>query len=156
MSLFKDKINYKLPSANGFKPHIDAPAYTHIAQTDFLTANIAIDEATPANGCLEVVPYSHTSPVDLARGGLIADSWVLQHQWVPVPLRPGDMVLFGSALAHRSKGNDTRESRRSLYATYNRSKIVQAGERSLRERYYADRLENFPLEGGMFLGCVAL
>ena len=30
MSLFKEKINYKLAGSGGFDPHIDSTAYTHV------------------------------------------------------------------------------------------------------------------------------
>jgi 2-aminoethylphosphonate dioxygenase len=59
MLLFKDKINYKLPSGNGFAAHLDAPAYDHIGKIEHLTANFAVDKATIENGCIEVVPGSH-------------------------------------------------------------------------------------------------
>lgn len=54
MVLFKEKINYKHPGAGGFDAHTDAPAYQHAGALKHLTINLAIDAATPENGCLEV------------------------------------------------------------------------------------------------------
>ena len=54
--MFKDKINYKQPNSNGFRAHIDARAYAHLGGMEHITANIAVGTATPANGCLEVIP----------------------------------------------------------------------------------------------------
>lgn len=65
MLLFKDKINYKAPNGNGFTAHLDAPAYNHICKVEHLTINIAIDDATPANGCVEVVVGSHKMNVTM-------------------------------------------------------------------------------------------
>jgi ectoine hydroxylase-related dioxygenase (phytanoyl-CoA dioxygenase family) len=89
MLLFKDKINYKGPNGNGFLAHTDAPAYDHIGEINHITANICVDEATKANGYLEVVPGSHNMDIDFVDGGRIAPEWEAAHEWVPVPLQPG-------------------------------------------------------------------
>ncbi|EXJ67837.1 uncharacterized protein A1O5_09183 [Cladophialophora psammophila CBS 110553] len=142
MLLFKEKINYKLPNSNGFKAHLDAPAYDHIGGVNHVTVNIAVDEATIANGCLEVARGSHNMNVKLGpgEGGRIAADWEASADWVCLPLEPGDIVLFGSHLAHRSAPNKTDHGRPSVYATYS---CKQDGT-DLRERYYADRRVTFP------------
>jgi hypothetical protein len=140
MLLFKDKINYKSPKGNGFHAHLDAPAYDHICKIEHVTANFAIDAATTENGCLEVVPGSHKMDVALAEGGRISDAWVREHEWVSVPLNPGDILFFGSHLAHKSGPNDTESRRASLYATFH----GKADGNDLRERYYAHRRLAFP------------
>ena len=140
MLLFKDKINYKLPGGNGFGAHLDAPAYDHIGEIEHTTANLAVDPATIANGCVEVVPGSHRMNVELAEGGRIAPAWEESHEWMPVELDAGDLLMFGSHLAHRSAPNKTAKARSSVYATYH---CVSDGP-DLKERYYIDRRENFP------------
>jgi 2-aminoethylphosphonate dioxygenase len=147
MLLFKDKINYKLPKGNGFQAHLDAPAYDHIGRIEHVTANVAIDAATLANGCLEVVPGSHRMEIDFAHGGRITDEWEASHEWTTVPLDVGDILIFGSHLAHRSGPNNTNDRRASLYATfYGRSE----GD-DLREKYYAHRRVAFPPDHGEYL-----
>lgn len=146
MLLFKDKINYKLPGGNGFQAHLDAPAYDHIGRIEHTTANLAVDAATIANGCVEVVPGSHRMDVTLAHGGKIAREWEGAQGWIPVELEAGDLLIFGSHLAHRSASNKTDEARRSVYATYARA----SDGRDLRDKYYADRRENFPPDHGIF------
>lgn len=140
MLLFKDKINYKLPGGNGFIPHLDAPAYDHIAKIEHTTANFAVHPATIANGCIEVVPRSHVMDVKLANGGAIDKDWEASQTWTPVELDSGDLLIFGSHLAHRSAPNKTNLPRTSVYATYH---TVTDGM-DLRDRYYKDRRENFP------------
>ncbi|KIH93265.1 hypothetical protein SPBR_09108 [Sporothrix brasiliensis 5110] len=103
------KRHTTLPYGNGFHPHLDAPAYGHIGCIEHITANIAIDTATIAIRCLEVVPGSHKMDVDLANGSRIADSWVQSHTWVAIPLAPGDILIFGCHIAHRSAPNETSE-----------------------------------------------
>lgn len=144
MLLFKDKINYKLSGGNGFQAHLDAPAYDHIGEIEHTTANLAVDPATIANGCVEVVPRSHQMSVELAEGGRISEKWEAERQWIPVELASGDLLIFGSHLAHRSATNKTSKPRASVYATYH---MVSDGQ-DLRSRYYDDRRENFPPDHG--------
>ncbi|KIW04757.1 uncharacterized protein PV09_03951 [Verruconis gallopava] len=135
MQLFKAKINYKLPKGNGFHAHLDGPAYDHICKTEHVTANFAVDPADLENGCLEVVPGSHKMMVELADGGPISDDWIAKHDWVPVPLNPGDILFFGSHLAHKSGPDRTKNRRASLYATFS----GKADGENLREKYYIHR-----------------
>ena len=66
--LFKEKINFKMPGAPGFKAHQDQQAgWTRYAPL-FVTALVTIDPATVENGCLEMVPGRH-------REGLIGEEW---------------------------------------------------------------------------------
>lgn len=141
MLLFKDKINYKLAGGNGFGAHLDAPAYDHIGEIEHTTANIAVDPATIANGCVEVVPGSHRMNVVLVEGGRISPDWEANHEWTPVELDCGDLLIFGSHLAHR---NNTSKARSSVCATYH----MRSDGEDLRERYYIDRRENFPPDHG--------
>jgi 2-aminoethylphosphonate dioxygenase len=91
MLLFKEKINYKGPNGNGFQAHLDAPAYDHIGKIEHITANICVDAATPENGCLEVVPRSHKMDVTFIRGGRIHPDWEFAHEWLSIPLQPGEL-----------------------------------------------------------------
>ncbi|KAJ6095557.1 hypothetical protein N7486_006303 [Penicillium sp. IBT 16267x] len=118
------------------------PAYDHIGRIEHVTANVAIDAATIANGCLEVVPGSHKMDVEFEGHGRIKQSWEAAQEWITIPLDPGDMLIFGSHLAHRSAENKTNESRSSLYATFH----SKSDGLDLRERYYKHRMENFPPE----------
>lgn len=147
MLLFKDKINYKLAGGNGFGAHLDAPAYDHIGEIEHTTANIAVDPATIANGCVEVVPGSHRMNVELAEGGRISPEWEAKQKWIPVELDSGDLLIFGSHLAHRSASNKTSKARTSIYATYH----MRSDGEDLKERYYVDRREHFPPDHGKLL-----
>jgi hypothetical protein len=83
--------------------------------------------------------------VDLANGGRISDAWAAAHEWVRVPLEPGDVLVFGSHLAHRSAPNNTDTRRASLYATFH----GRSDGEDLRQRYYAHRRKEFPPDHGM-------
>lgn len=51
----------------------------------------------------------------------------------------GQLLIFGSYLAHRSGANTSAGDRKAIYATYNR-----ACEGDLHEAYYEDRKKEWP------------
>ncbi|KAF9530927.1 hypothetical protein CPB83DRAFT_809836 [Crepidotus variabilis] len=140
MILFKEKINYKLAGSGGYSAHIDSTAYTHIKNVKHLTILLAIDAADTSNGGLEVVEGSHLMSIPISDvDRCIESSWVDGQTWVPVELKPGEMLIFGSYLAHRSDANASNGARKAVYATYNCKR-----EGDLREQYYADRRVVWP------------
>ena len=63
VKLHHTKINSKLPgSATQVKWHQDFPFTPH-SNSDLITALLMIDEVTPENGPLEVLPGSHKGPI---------------------------------------------------------------------------------------------
>lgn len=140
MVLFKEKINYKRPGAGGFDAHTDAPAYQHAGVLKHLTINMAVDEATVENGCLEVVRGSHKMSVPIGEDNCIEKSWEEAQKWEAVPLKPGDTLIFGSFLAHRSGPNTTTRPRAAIYATFNA--VSDGGDRH--KAYYEKRRREWP------------
>jgi 2-aminoethylphosphonate dioxygenase len=134
--LFKDKINFKMAGAPGFKAHQDQQAGWSVYAPLFLTAMVTLDAATLENGCLEIAAGRH-------REGLIGEQWVpLEEQGLdltPVPTASGDVIFFDSFVPHASKPNLTGSSRRILYLTYN---LASHGDQ--RARYFADKHASFP------------
>jgi len=137
--LFKDKINFKMPGGDGFKPHQDQQAGWSTYASLFVTALVSIDEATVENGCLELAARHH-------HRGLIGQEWapLTEHEmagmsFVAYPSRPGDVAFFDSYVPHRSGPNLTARARRVLYVTYNR-----CSEGDHRLRYYADKRKSYP------------
>lgn len=137
--MFKEKINLKLPGGDGFKPHQDQQAGWSRYASLFVTALVALDDATLENGCLEIAPGQH-------RRGLIGPEWrplsAEQMQGFtlePVPTRSGDVIIFDSYVPHGSGPNLTAKPRRVLYVTYNRQ-----SEGDHRVRYFAEKRAAFP------------
>jgi hypothetical protein len=137
--LFKEKINFKLPGGDGFKPHQDQQAGWGTYADLFITAMVSIDDTTTENGCLELAAGQH-------RRGLIGSEWTPltdadMHAMDarPWPTRAGDVIFFDSYAPHGSKPNLTAGARRVLYITYNK---LSAGDH--RVRYYADKRASFP------------
>jgi len=130
--LYKDKLNYKLPGGAGYAPHQDAPAYRGVDV--HVSCMVAIDDATEANGCLEVSTGAHHRLLPLDGAGCIRADVVGTLTWATVPVRAGDTLWFHSLTPHRSGPNASARPRRALYPTYN---AAAAGD--LRAAYYRQK-----------------
>lgn len=136
--LFKEKVNFKMPGGDGFKPHQDSQAGWEKYARRFVTAALAIDEATPANGCMSFAAGKH-------RNGLFRE-WepmtagdMAGMTFRPVPMAAGDLVLIDSYAPHGSEPNLSGGVRRVYFATYN-----AASEGDHKSRYYADKHRSYP------------
>lgn len=141
VTLFKDKVNFKSPGGDGFRPHQDAHVWEDLypGLTSHLTVAVAVDRATPENGCLELAPGCHTTGLIGTRMEEIPADVADRLPWVSVPMEAGDAVIFGSYAPHRSGPNTTGEPRRMLFLTYN-----PTGQGDLRARYFADKRRSYP------------
>ena len=141
--LYKDKLNHKLPGGAGYAPHQDAPAYRFVEV--HVSCMVAIDDATEANGCLEVVSGAHDRLWPTDEVGCIQADVAASMAWAPVPARAGDALWFHSRTPHRSGPNRSSVPRRALYPTYN-----ARSEGDLRVDYYrqkAAELAAAPVDG---------
>ena len=101
-------------------------AYWPMEPPALVTASIALDDATPDNGCIKVIPGSH-------HWGLQEWGHIAQQQEAPltnrddidrsrqidVPLAAGSAVLFHSLMVHGSGPNQTDRARNTaLYAYF--------------------------------------
>ncbi len=90
--------------------------------TRMVTAWIAITDATPENGCLQVIPASHQNPMlhhctspQLA----IPQSQFNAKEAKPLPVRSGVVILFDPLTVHSSLTNKTDHVRWSFDLRYN-------------------------------------
>jgi len=137
--LYKEKINYKLPGGAGYAPHQDAPAYPFVAA--HVSSMVAVDDATLANGCLEVVSGMHHELLPMDDTGCIRADVVESMEWGTVEVAAGQTLWFHSRTPHRSGPNTSALARRALYPTYN-----AASEGDLRADYYREKLAAFAAE----------
>ncbi len=136
--LFKEKINFKMPGGDGFKPHQDSQAGWGEYADYFVTVMLCIDAATRENGCLELVA-GHQQRGLFREWTPLTDADMAGMQFVPYPTAPGDLVFFDSYTPHSSAPNHTAEQRRLYFATYNRA---SAGDHFV--RYHADKYRSYP------------
>lgn len=136
--LFKDKLNFKFPGADGFAPHQDQQAGWDKYADFFISVMVCIDEATVENGCLKMVAGHHKRGLFRSWEPL-TDGDMEGMAFVPCPTRPGDVAFFDCYAPHASDPNLTSSTRRLYFATYNRA---SAGD--LLARYYADKRQSYP------------
>lgn len=137
--LFKEKINFKMPGGDGFKPHQDIqPGWDEYAGY-FISVLVTVDDSNAANGCLELAAGHH-------RRGLIGRKWQPLEGaeldgvfFEKYPMAPGDVVYFDCFVPHQSEPNLTDRRRRNLYLTFNR---LSDGDH--RRRYFADKRKSYP------------
>jgi hypothetical protein len=136
--LFKEKINFKMPGGDGFKPHQDSQAGWGDYADYFLSVMVCIDPATLENGCLELVAgYQHKGIY--REWEPLTEADMAGMKFIPVPTAPGDLVFFDSFTPHQSQPNLTDHMRRIYFATYNRA---SAGDHFA--RYHADKYRSYP------------
>ncbi len=136
--LFKEKVNFKMPGGDGFKPHQDSQAGWDVYADFFISVLVSIDAATPENGCLEICGGHHKRGLFKSWEPL-SDEDMADMEFISVPTEPGDMVFFDCFAPHRSEPNLSDKIRRIYYATYNRK---SAGDHLT--QYYADKFKNYP------------
>lgn len=92
---------------------------------------VALDPATPENGCMHVAPGWHT------RGAFehvhradceIQDASAFAAHEVPVPLSPGDALLFSPMLPHRTPANHSPHRRWALQLHYRGANSALVGK----------------------------
>jgi 2-aminoethylphosphonate dioxygenase len=136
--LFKEKINFKMPGGDGFKPHQDSQAGWEDYANYFISVMVCIDEATLENGCLQMVAGNH-------RRGLyrewepLTDEDMSEMDFQYCPTQPGDVVFFDCYTPHASEPNLSDSTRRLYFATYN---AVSEGDHLT--QYYKDKHQSYP------------
>lgn len=126
--LFTEKLNLKRPRHGGVNPmHQDHPYWVNVADvaSDVYTAMLFLDDATIENGCLHVVPASHTqgewikrSDGDRFAGNEIDTSKYPDVVPVPVEVKAGSVIFFGALLVHQSAPNHSDKERRAILYSY--------------------------------------
>jgi phytanoyl-CoA hydroxylase len=127
LSLFTDKLNFKRPDGAPFPFHQDSPYFAlecrHVEQ--LVSLQIYMDDATKENGCLWIIPGSHTQgilPCVQGKGvldRLYTDMEKFQGQEpVAIEVPAGSVIFFHVHVIHGSQTNHTDTSRRALILTY--------------------------------------
>jgi len=134
--LFKDKLIFKPPGAQGYALHQDYISWPTFP-TSFVTVIVAIDAASADNGATEVFPGYHAHGCMSPRDGMYHELTAQQvdlSRGVMLELDPGDIAIFSGYTPHRSGPNRSDTWRRLLYLSYNAGS--DGGER--RDAHYAE------------------
>jgi phytanoyl-CoA hydroxylase len=120
--LYQDMAMIKPPGGRE-KPWHQDRAYFNLAQdTPVAAAWIALDAATPENGCMRLIPGEHRrGPVVhfMRRDWQICDAYLRRGtRRLAAPMEAGDCLLFDALLPHGTPCNDTALTRWALQYHY--------------------------------------
>lgn len=124
IAFFSDKIVFKDHETDFGSPwHQDWPYWKGSHK---ISIWIALDEATPENGCLRVIPGSHRQYVehrgDASEGkgfaNRIRPEDIDESRAVTVPLKPGSALFFHDLTLHDSHPNKSGADRWAVISTY--------------------------------------
>ena len=123
--LFRSTLMFK-PAFHGSSHglHQDS-AYWPMEPPNLVTVSIALNDATPENGCFKVIPKSHLwgmqswGHIAREQDAELTDREDVSAQQIDVPLTAGSALFFHSLMVHGSGPNATPNSRNTaLYAYF--------------------------------------
>ncbi len=133
--LFQDMALLKPPRYGSEKPWHQDCAYFNLPEgTTVVGVWVALDEATPENGCLHIIPGSHIEGPMIhfkRRDWQICDTDVPVARDTMVPLKPGGCLFWHGLTHHGSPVNQSDQGRRALQFHY---KPASAGEITTQDR----------------------
>lgn len=142
-SLFKDKINFKLPGGKPDLLHQDQAAGWGDYAENFLSMAIFVDDNTKENAAMSVL-NTGDYPKSLIEG-----EWELMKNPEPpflpeenydlLEAKAGALVFFDAYVPHGSPANLSDKRRRNIFLTFNKD-----SEGDHRAKYYADKLASYP------------
>jgi len=139
LTMFQDMALLKPPGVGREKPwHQDKAFFTISLTAPVVGVWIALDPATPENGCMHVIPGSHQEgPVVhfRRRDWQICDSDVQRARDVMVPLAPGGLLFFDGLIHHGTPANRTNLRRRAVQFHYISPDAAWADE-GYRQRHF--------------------
>ena len=150
LKMFRNALLLKPPSVGSAKGmHQDSP-YWSIEPMNLCSCWFALDDATPENGCMAVLPGWHKE------GSLphvsVTDDFVVDEQYydpaamVMAPLRAGGGLFFHSLIPHYTAPNRSEKWRRAIALSYMSSQSRWTAE--------DESPVFFPVAGRTFAGCV--
>jgi polysaccharide pyruvyl transferase WcaK-like protein len=123
ISIFRAMLMNKPAGKGTHLPwHQDAGDVWKLDRDPIVTSWIALDPATRANGCVQVIPGSHRLGLLSKNGSTISDAHAKEYcpeeAIVHLEVGAGDAVVLHNWMLHRSGINSTAVPRRALSACY--------------------------------------
>lgn len=135
VSVFRSMFMNK-PAGKGTKLPWHQDRWTALDRDPLITIYTALDPATPANGCVRVIPGTHKYGIintEHASGFLsdeMADEWCTDDKAIDMTLEPGEVMLLHNWLMHGSDKNHSDQSRRALSVCYMDARTVDQQNRA--------------------------
>jgi Phytanoyl-CoA dioxygenase (PhyH) len=126
----------KMPGEKSFVSWHQDGTYWKLNPPTVVTAWVALSPSAPTNGCMRVIPGTHTQPMmpqretyvpenALSRGQEIAVE-VDEREAVDLSLRPGEMSLHHIWIVHGSNANTSKDTPRiGIAIRYTRPEVLQ-------------------------------
>jgi polysaccharide pyruvyl transferase WcaK-like protein len=123
ISIFRAMVMNKPAGQGTLLPwHQDGGDVWALDRDPLVTIWVALDPATQANGCMEVVRGSHRLGLLSSMGSTVAEEDVARHclpeRVQPLEVEPGHAVLLHNWLIHRSGVNPSSTPRRAFTTCY--------------------------------------
>lgn len=134
VDLYWNQSVFKQPEGKREFPWHQDDGYTPVTPSPYLTLWLALNDATPENGCISVRPGSHKDGLAPHRPspiGLVCYEADDPDQGVLVPVRAGSMAVFPSLTMHKSGANTSAGPRKAFVIQYSAVGLRHAGTREL-------------------------
>jgi ectoine hydroxylase-related dioxygenase (phytanoyl-CoA dioxygenase family) len=129
VDLYWNQSVFKQPEGRKEFPWHQDDGYTPVTPSPYLTLWLALNDATPENGCISVLPGSYKRgllPHRQTPIGLVCYESDAPDQGVRVPLQAGSIAAFWSLTCHKSGPNLSRGPRKAYVIQYSRAGLRKA------------------------------
>jgi ectoine hydroxylase-related dioxygenase (phytanoyl-CoA dioxygenase family) len=131
VDLYWNQSVFKYPEGERVFPWHQDDAYTPVTPAPYLTCWLALNDATPENGCISVLPGSHKDglrPHEATNLGLVGYSNDAEDQGVLVPVKAGSVAIFWSLTLHKSGPNRSNGMRKAYVIQYAANPLFRADD----------------------------
>lgn len=129
IDLYWNQAVFKLPEGEKEFPWHQDDGYTPVTPSPYLTLWLALNDATPENGCISVIPESHKQglvPHEKTPIGLACHSLNDPNQGFMVPVAAGSVAVFWSLTMHKSGVNRSKGPRKAYIIQYSKAGLKDA------------------------------
>ena len=121
VDLYWNQSVFKQPEGKKIFPWHQDDGYTPVEPSPYLTLWLALNDATPENGCISVLPGAYKQgllPHKQTDIGLVCHEADDPDQGVLVPVSAGSLAVFWSLTPHKSGANVSRGPRKAYVIQY--------------------------------------
>ena len=132
MDLYWNQSVFKQPEGTKQFPWHQDDGYTAVTPSPYLTLWLALNDATPENGCISVLPGSQKRglvPHHLTELGYVCHDADDPDQGVLVPVKAGSMAVFQSLTMHKSGANGSPSTRKAYVIQFSAAGLRMVGDR---------------------------
>jgi ectoine hydroxylase-related dioxygenase (phytanoyl-CoA dioxygenase family) len=129
VDLYWNQSVFKQPEGTKIFPWHQDDGYTPVTPSPYLTLWLALNDATPENGCISVLPGAYKRgllPHKQTDIGLVCHDAADPDQGVLVPVKAGSIAAFWSLTPHKSGANVSSGPRKAYVIQYSHAGLKNA------------------------------